>query len=194
MLIVCEGQKTEVNYFDAIRREKRIPSADIEVVPSNLGTSPMQVVDYAERRFLERRSFDKVYMVFDRDEHASYHQALEKAASITGRYKNDNGARVPFCAIPSVPSFELWLLLHFRNVPEFMGRDDVNAALILPAHYPAYAKNSQTAYADTQADIGTATGRAEALRLQYTSYAGDEPYTDADVLTNKMIKLGNRFD
>jgi hypothetical protein len=26
MLIVCEGEKTEVNYFTAIRREKRIPN------------------------------------------------------------------------------------------------------------------------------------------------------------------------
>jgi hypothetical protein len=41
MLIVCEGEKTEVNYFKAIRREKRLPDADIEIVLSDHGTSPL---------------------------------------------------------------------------------------------------------------------------------------------------------
>jgi hypothetical protein len=34
ILIVAEGEKTEVNYFEAIRRETRLSTADVQVVPS----------------------------------------------------------------------------------------------------------------------------------------------------------------
>ena len=116
MLIVCEGAKTEVNYFSAIRREKRLPNADIAIVPSDYGTAPLQIVQYAIDKFQESKGFDRVYVVFDRDDHDSYHNALAKADATDKKLKNDAGAKVPFAAIPSVPNFELWILLHFRDV------------------------------------------------------------------------------
>ncbi|MGG6898838.1 RloB family protein [Rhizobium sp. BR 315] len=192
-LIVCEGEKTEVNYFDAIRREKRLPNADIQVVPSDYGTSPLNIVEYAIDHFSESKAFDRVYVVFDRDDHASYHNALAKAEATDKKLKNDGGKAVPFTAIPSVPNFELWLLLHFRDVLAPIHRNEVYAALRLPAHYPTYAKNSKTVYADTKDRIPAATTRAVHLRGQFNAHSGVDPYTDVDVLTGELMKIAGRF-
>lgn len=193
MLIVCEGEKTEVNYFTAIRREKRIPNADIEIVPSDYGTAPLRIVEYGIDRFNEVKAFDRVYVVFDRDDHLSYHNALSKADAHDKKLKNDEGVKVPFQAIASVPNFELWILLHFRDVQAPMHRDEVYAELHRANHYPTYQKNSTTVYQDTKDRIPVATQRAEALREHYTKYQGDQPYTDADVLTNELLKLAGRL-
>jgi hypothetical protein len=194
MLIVCEGEKTEVNYFRAIRRELRIPSADIDVVHSEVGTEPLQVVNSAEGRFLRSRAFDRVFAVFDRDDHLTYKNALASAAALDGKLKNDEGKNVPFLAIPSVPNFEFWILLHFKNVVAFMPRLDVYAELKKAANYPTYEKSSLTVYADTKDRIPDATQRAVHLREQYSAYAGTDPYTDADILTGMMTGLAGRLD
>lgn len=194
MLIVCEGSKTEVNYFSAIRREKRLPNADIAIVPSDYGTAPLQIVEYAIARFNETKGFDRVYVVFDRDDHGSYHNALAKAEATHETLKNNLKAKVQFKAIPSVPNFELWILLHFRDVLAPIHRDQVYVELKKPAFYPSYAKNSLTVFADTKDRIPEATARAEALRSQFTPHDGTVPYTDVDVLTGELLKIANRFN
>lgn len=137
MLIVCEGEKTEPQYFGEIRQEHRLATANVQVWPSALGTQPLQVVDYAELLFREGdrskgilpKAFDHVYAVFDRDDHATYHQALAKADSLRDKLKNDSGEVVTFQAIASVPCFELWLLLHFEDIHAPIHRDEVYARL-----------------------------------------------------------------
>lgn len=123
ILIVSEGSKTEPNYFREIRVAHRLHTANVEVQPSELGTSPIQVVQYANALFeqgdrhkkIQPRAFEQVYAVFDRDDHGSYFEALQLAESLDGRLRNDNKRPVRFRAIASVPSFELWLLLGGRK-------------------------------------------------------------------------------
>src|SRR5690554_4799734 len=81
ILIISEGSKTEPNYFREIRAAYRLHTANVEVRPSELGTSPIQVVQYAQELFekgdrhknIQPRAFEKVYAVFDRDDHENYH-------------------------------------------------------------------------------------------------------------------------
>ena len=47
ILIVSEGSKTEPLYFSEIRTAYRLHTANVEVRPSELGTAPIQVVQYA---------------------------------------------------------------------------------------------------------------------------------------------------
>ncbi|MDR0701023.1 MAG: RloB family protein, partial [Azoarcus sp.] len=102
ILIVCEGSKTEPNYFREIRITHRLPTANIIVLPSKLGTAPRQVVECAKEIFesgsqgkirlgktISPRSFEQVFAVFDRDDHESYFDALDMAASLDGKLKND---------------------------------------------------------------------------------------------------------
>lgn len=41
ILIVTEGEKTEVNYFNEMRKWLRISSMKLKVVPSSIGTDPI---------------------------------------------------------------------------------------------------------------------------------------------------------
>jgi len=98
ILIVSEGSKTEPNYFREIRGTNRLHTANVEVQPSELGTSSIQVVRYAKELFekgdrhkhIQPRAFEQVYAVFDRDDHASYFDALNLATSLDGKLRNDN--------------------------------------------------------------------------------------------------------
>ena len=124
ILIVSEGSKTEPLYFKEIRTEYRLHTANVEVRPSELGTAPIQVVQYAQDLFekgdihkaIQPRAFEQVYAVFDRDDHDSYFQALRLAESLHGKLRNDAKQTITFKAMASVPSFELWLLLHFEDI------------------------------------------------------------------------------
>jgi len=51
ILIVSEGSKTEPNYFNEIRQAYRLHTANVEVRPSQIGTAPVQVVQYAKELF-----------------------------------------------------------------------------------------------------------------------------------------------
>lgn len=133
VLIVSEGSKTEPLYFDEIRVGLRLPTANIVVAPSDLGTEPIQVVQYAQQLFergdrhkgIEPRAFEQVDAVFDRDDHRSYFDALKLAESLDGKLKNDAKQRVAFKAIASVPNFELWLLVHYEDIQAPLHRDEV---------------------------------------------------------------------
>lgn len=109
VLIVCEGEKTEPNYFEALKDHLALNTANV-VVTGECGSSPVSIVAYAKKRYLDEQAitddpFDKVFCVFDRDAHDTYQQALDKIATV--RPKDT------FVAITSVPCFEYWLLLHF---------------------------------------------------------------------------------
>ena len=106
VLIVTEGQKTEPLYLEDLVAHYRINAAAVTVVPSTRGSDPLSVVDVAlktdrhERRLGEQ--YDRVYCVFDRDSHANFDAASDKAKA-----KGLLPAR-------SWPCFEFWLLLHYR--------------------------------------------------------------------------------
>lgn len=95
ILIVSEGSKTEPNYFREIRTIYRLHTANVEVRPSELGTAPIQVVQYAKELFekgdrhkdIQPRAFEKVCAVFDRDDHDSYFDALRLAESLDGKLR-----------------------------------------------------------------------------------------------------------
>lgn len=110
-LIVCEGQKTEPYYFEEFCQFYQLHTPRVRIAPGNHGSSPACVVAYAEDLFDEDErlgpdSYDQVFCIIDRDKHTTYHTALN-------RIKELEDAGKPFVAIPSVPCFEYWLLLHF---------------------------------------------------------------------------------
>ncbi|WP_085316686.1 RloB family protein [Derxia lacustris] len=195
LLIVCEGKKTEPNYIEEIRQDLRLPTANVQVLHSDWGTSPIQIVDYAEhlllngdaRLGLRPREFDRVCCVFDRDDHATYHAALAKAAALDGRHRNDEKRPVPFEAIASVPCFELWLLLHFEDVNAPLHRDD--ALRRLQAHLPGYAKGQGGHWAASKALLDTATRRAQARAAVTTAHDGQAPYTGMHTLVHRLVHL-----
>ena len=72
-LIVCEGEKTEPNYFNAIKQYLRPGIVDVEIY--GIGANTQTVVEYAKNKKKESlktfRPYDKVWVVFDRDSFSS---------------------------------------------------------------------------------------------------------------------------
>lgn len=195
ILIVSEGSKTEPLYFGEIRKQHRLHTANVVVRPSELGTAPIQVVEFAHQLFthgdshrgIQPRAFEKVYAVFDRDSHDSYFGALKLAASLNGSLRNDTGNQVVFEAVASIPNFELWLLLHYEDVLAPIHRDEVIRRL--KVHIPGYEKGGGGVYAITSERLPDAIQRAEHLKGMYTQQTDPQPYTDIVDLVNLLTKL-----
>ena len=112
ILIVCEGEASEPEYFRGLKAALQNPRVDIEIGKEH--GVPLTLVQYAAKlkRQAHRKAkaagdtylaYNAVWCVFDIDEHPNIPDACECA--------RDNKID---CAI-SNPSFELWLLLHFRE-------------------------------------------------------------------------------
>lgn len=195
ILIVSEGSKTEPYYFSEIRAAYRLHTANVEVRPSELGTAPIQVVQYA-RELLERgdrrkniqpRAFEQVYAVIDRDDHESYFTALRLAESLDCKLKNDARQFVRFEAIASVPSFELWLLLHYEDIQAPLHRDEVMRRI--KQYMPRYEKGAASTFATTRQHLPLAIQRAEALAARFSANTAPEPYTAVVTLVNLLTTL-----
>lgn len=193
ILIVSEGSKTEPYYLGEIRAEYRLHTANVQVQPGLFGTTPTQVVEYAEYLFvngdenIQPRAFEQAYAVFDRDDHDTYHNALAQAAALDGKLRNDLKQPVRVEAIASVPCFELWLLLHFEDVLAPLHRAEVYQRL--RQYLPGYDKGQAGHYAQTRQRLDAATQRAEHLAGLTTAHNGVEPYTDLHRLVRLLTTL-----
>ena len=113
-ILFCEGEKTEIEYFNALRRTcsktlialeahggvgvpKTIASKAIEEARS-LGLTPK-----SRRKKDSYEERDQVWAIFDRDDHPHFDEAVRDCES-----QNVGVAR-------SNPCFELWLILHEQN-------------------------------------------------------------------------------
>ena len=117
-LIVCEGEKTEPNYFESLRKELPVGVLNIEIEGTGRNTSSL--VDYTIKiRGKSIKNYDKVWAVFDKDSfpNKNFNDAIAKAEA-----NNIN------CAW-SNEAFELWFLLHFQFVNNAMNRDNYKAYL-----------------------------------------------------------------
>jgi RloB-like protein len=117
-LIVCEGEKTEPNYFKSF--PKKIGKVVYDIQFDGGGINTLKVVEKAiELRDNSKQKYDRVWAVFDRDSFPanSFNSAILKAKA--------NGIE---CAW-SNQAFELWYLLHFHNRITPMHRDEYKKAI-----------------------------------------------------------------
>ena len=195
ILIVSEGSKTEPLYLNEIRTKFRLSTTNVQVQHSQYGTSPLQVVEYAEHllkngdenKYIEPHAFEQVFVVFDRDDHITYHQALSKAAALNGKLRNDLKQPVSVQAIVAVPCFELWLLLHFEDILAPLQRDVVYQRL--RQYLPNYDKGQVGYYQQTCNYSSAATQRAEQLAQLTNAHNGVEPYTNMHRLVTLLTTL-----
>ena len=101
-LIVCEGEKTEVNYFKAFDVPKKI-----EVTVRGEGKNSLSLVNKAIQiidNLKKDDSFDQIWCVFDKDncskEQFNQAERLAKQKNIKIAYSNE--------------AFEIWFILHFQ--------------------------------------------------------------------------------
>jgi len=131
ILIVCEGKKTEPNYF----RSFRISSVEVKGV----GLNTVSCVDYAIERTQGAGRygirFDQVWCVFDKDSFSD--QQFNDAIKLAKKHK--------FNVAYSNQAFELWYLLHYDLVSAPMERDRYQKKLSEKLGLP-YKKNDRDMY------------------------------------------------
>jgi hypothetical protein len=108
-LIVCEGTKTEPNYF----RSFRVPKDVVEIV--GVAEDPSRLVNSAKKR-AEEDEYDQIWCVFDRDPGAWTAENFNNALKNAKRYN--------FLVAYSNESFELWYILHFQFLNTATSRID----------------------------------------------------------------------
>ena len=122
ILIFCEGERTEPEYLDALKRQpwvRDIAAVDLRVETGHGGSVPTTLVTMAvaarRRAAGEEGEIDEVWCVFD-VEWPRNHPGLEEAAE----QARHHGIEVAV----SNPCLELWLILHFQDHTSWLGNDD----------------------------------------------------------------------
>lgn len=200
VLIVCEGEKTEPNYFNSIKNE--LPKDVLETFDISIkgtGQSTLKIVETAieiRKKALQNqnKSFDQVWVVFDRDSFSAddFDNSIFKAAAakIDVAWSNE--------------AFELWYILHFTYRSTGMNREDyqntlereINKAIKVKTGKIGrfkYLKNSETMY-KTLMEFGNeeqAIKWAETLCEQYENqkFSTQNPRT----LVYKLIRVLNEI-
>lgn len=109
ILILTEDEKSSKYYFNAFKKDEKLrrdlASVSVDIFhPKDY--SPLGLVNDAKERKdkakRERNKYDEIWIVLDRDGHANFPEALDKADA--------NGINVAL----SIRCFEYWVLLHFE--------------------------------------------------------------------------------
>lgn len=191
VLIVCEGSKTELLYFKALREEYQLHTANIEICNSS-GTDPISIINYAKTRYIEAKNegnaFDRVYCVFDKDQHSNYDSAIKMLEALSPK-------NVFFSTI-SVPCFEYWILLHFiyTTKPYFSTHKKSvadNVITELKDYIPHYEKNINV-FDLIKHNILFAISNAKRANESAQRSSTDNPSTQVVYLVEYLINLLNR--
>lgn len=186
ILIVCEGRKTEPNYFIGVKNYYGLHTANVEISGA-LGSDPKSIIRFAKQRYREEKdagdAFDKVFCVFDRDDHANYEEALADIEAAQ--------PRGTFTLINSVPCFEYWLLLHFvhtdkpyASVPGRSAGDQVLSELV--RYFPDYKKGAVDVFESLIGQLDFAKNNAARSLRQAEASGVDNPITRVHELVSYL--------
>ena len=110
VLIITEGRVTEKEYFRLLAEELGLNRHRVTIVSSK-GTSPMNVLEQAQKRLEKGEKYEYVYCVFDKDVHDSYEKAVNLIKNMSRGIRR--GTKIE--AITSIPCFEYWMYLHVSD-------------------------------------------------------------------------------
>jgi len=183
-LIVCEGSKTEPNYFKEMRHALRLRTTNIEICGEECGSDPVSVYNYAAKVYDDEVAvrYDAVYCVIDRDSHKNLNRALKLIEA-----RGDK-----FNAVLSDPCFEVWLLLHhvpynksFIATPRKSAGDLVLS--LLKKHDRIYAKGSSGTWNRYSGMLSTAIENSKALYKSAERSGNFNPSTRVHELVEQML-------
>jgi len=170
ILIVCEGKKTEPNYFTGLAAYLRV--LGVRALQLQAKSTPKEISRVAfEELSKNPDDYQAVFCVYDVD-HDSKPMMASAADAAQFIKKRPKFPEVVFMAIPSTPCFEIWLLLHFVKSDKPYQKTAAMAAQYqllrdLKAHLPKYEKGRPDIfeYVRQCAPDGLATALANAKWL-----------------------------
>jgi len=191
-LIVCEGEKTEPNYFKSFKTNVKSFVYTIETLGEGSNTKDL-VQRTIKARDKSSQLYDSVWAIFDRDSFTpnNFNGAILLAENnkIKVGWTND--------------AFELWYLLHFQYRNTLMSRTDYKRAIEQEVNTKiatksksknprrfVYKKNSEEMYSilEKYGDQQQAIKYAEKLVLNHncTNYAIHNPCTRIHLLVVEL--------
>ena len=190
ILILCEGRETEPNYFNGLKRDKaqrnRLAALRIEVYESDKSTGRELVIEAKRLKTIarqEKNPYDDVWVVIDKDGYTKHPHAFDQARS--------NNINIAFSSI----SFEFWFLLHYAYTTRPFSKAD-NLIRHLRSRYMADYDKADDNYSKLKDLTPDAIQHAERAREYFqndldrgTRIYELNPYTDVDVLVDKLLKL-----
>ena len=191
-LIVCEGEETEPNYFEAIR--KSLPREMVQrVTIQGAGRNTLSLVSFVETLVKQRRSlglppFYEIWIVMDRDSFPA--EDFDNAIRQISLHSASPGPDKWFAAW-SNEAFELWYLLHFTEQTGGPIRREEYAAKLTRFLGRPYVKNASGMFRELQDRTLVAIQRAErGLQLQLrrnVPFHQMNPATTVHVLVRELL-------
>lgn len=184
LYIVCEGEKTEYNYFKNFIDDCGIQTklVEVEVLQTKINT-PKELIKFIKKKRVTKS--DELWTVFDHDGHPNLGDAFNNA--------QNNKIRIAFSNI----AFEYWILLHFEETNRaFAKSQDIISYLNKRKHFPGYNKGDESLYERIKDITTTAEIRAkrnrEAMEKANPGARIFEinPYTNVDELLESIRSLG----
>lgn len=182
-LIYCEGACTEDQYFKGLRTDLR--SLPVAIClggehgePKSLVRAAIDHQERASRSASDRwTEYDEVWCVIDVEAPVP-HDGLAAALKLARQH----GVQVAL----TNPCFELWLLLHFKDISGYCTSAEAQRALerLDACGYSVDRKHLE--YESLRAGHGRAEQRAQALRERTTKGYADNPWTDVDRLVGRL--------
>lgn len=200
-LIVCEGEKTEPNYFESLKES--LPRGVLELTNIDIdgtGKNTLSIIEEAKKlkkKYEEKylRKIDNVWAVFDKDSFPSnnFNNAINKGANSRPKIN---------CAWTN-EAFELWYLLHFNYYHTGVPRGRYQKLLEKEINNSAntsdfkYQKNSKEMFSilNQYGSQEKAIANAEKLEGLYhdRSYSNHNPCTKVHKLINELIELTEKY-
>lgn len=173
-LIVCEGEKTEPNYFQNFRVQKSV--FDVVGIGANTESLVRKAIELQKNT---DKSYDNVWCVFDRDsfpvKNFNSALALAKKNNIKVAYSNE--------------AFEIWYLLHFNFHDAATSRTDYEGMLTDRLGFK-YEKNDTSIYDKLLPLQENAIKNATKLLQLYVKHSPskDNPSTTVHLLVQELNK------
>jgi len=199
-LLICEGEKTEPNYFEALKND--LPRGVLELCQIDIegtGHNTLSLVQLATQRkatFEQEllRSIDKVWVIFDCDsfQPQDFNQAIatcNKTPDFEAAWTNE--------------AFELWYLLHFHfyntaiSRKQYQQKIEENLKSLFNKNY-RYEKNSKNMYALLKrfGNQNAAIKHAQNLEKNWEGrqdFAQHHPCTKIHLLVQELLSLNDEL-
>lgn len=188
ILIVCEDSKSSAFYLEELAKDLGLNAVTVE--GERCGSAPSSVLQFAKEQYAnsitDRNQYDKVYCVFDRDQHPCFDKTVQAISVL--KPKNT------FVAITTAPCFEFWLLLHFDY---YSGSYKVtgnkspcdNAQTDLKKVWLDYGKSKRGVYSYVRDKLITAITNARKLTADNDKTSSTNPQTNMHELIEYLQSI-----
>ncbi|PSB53762.1 RloB domain-containing protein [filamentous cyanobacterium Phorm 6] len=179
-LIVCEGEKTEPNYFRRFPVDTKVINLDIRGEGRNTNSLVTKAIKL--KNDTEFDETDRFWCVFDRDKNPKNPNDSQNFNSAITLARN-NGIDVAY----SNDAFELWYLLHFDFHNTGISRQRYQNMLTNKLGHK-YQKNSETIYEELKSKQQDAIKHAKLLLQTYDrpNPETDNPSTTVHLLVEEL--------